>query len=134
MLQLATLPPHKVANFWQYYEAACSGAIPDVKLTKPADQYNDIGSRYSIEHLQYIGCNILYLPLELMATYACKQVAEGEQIAIYNMNAAKALPLMNATSIGNLAHTALHSPNAKMQQYAITLLQELTALYDATIE
>lgn len=133
MLQLSTLPPDQVAKFWHYYEAACSGQVPGVKLERPADQYNDIGSRYSIEHLQYIGVAILYLPIEIMATYACQQVVTGEAAHIYRGDSRLIFEKMNATSIGNIAHAALHSNCIETKEHANSLLRDFTKLFDAQV-
>lgn len=93
------------------------------KYSKPADNFDKYGTKFSISELQHIGLNLIFLPVEFMATYAdknCIDKANDENFIQSSFGKGQINKYMyselNTTSIGNLAYLYMHCPNEKIKQ------------------
>lgn len=77
----------------------------------PSIQFNEHGLRYSLDHLQSIGLQILSFPLFLMETYADIVTVNDPNLFVKELidfvDDIK-LDQLNTTSIGNLAYISVH--------------------------
>ena len=127
---------YRLADLRDTERLACEKAKKMVALPKPQKEFDSRWLRFSIEHLNKIGCAIIGFPLEEMAEYVdgiCKYMVDVKDESfvelIIQTVSDPAFDKWNATSCGNMAYIALYHPNEKVRKDTIGLLDKFYFWY-----
>ena len=124
----------------KYLEYYNSNIRTSELYTEPFAEYDKFGLRYPIEHLDLMGKNLVFLPLEFMADYVDiitkTHVDENSpQLTVnsFDFDVADLFDSINATAIGNAAYIAMHHTNPTLRQLAENKLNEIFVIQKAYI-
>ncbi len=101
---------NSVENFWYS------------KYSKPAENFDSFGLKFSHNELDHIGLNVIFLPIEYMATYVDK-ICFNDVSNVELVKRRMSCPIdknifnqLNTTSIGNLAYLYMHCPSEEIKE------------------
>ncbi len=107
---------------------------------EPFAEFNKFGLRYPTEHIELLGKNIVFLPLEFMADYVdliTKTYVDenSPQLTINSIDfdIVDSFDDIKATTIGNMAYIAMHHKDSALRQLAEQQLNEIFVIQKARV-
>jgi hypothetical protein len=101
----------------------------------PMPEYNELGVRFTAEHLEKLKCTLIFFPLENMAQYAHRDVREAfrkkdiseirQQLELIDWGNLPPFELFTPILIGNLAFITLWCEEENLREISKTLLNKI---------
>jgi hypothetical protein len=119
----------------EFYKSVLLTGIGGTKVVEPTKDFDEYGLRFTTEYLSYIGKNVIFFPLELMAEYVDiitkTAIDKNDKEFIFNQlidpdfNIEEQYENLNATAIGNLGYICLNCKDEKAKELTENILNEI---------
>lgn len=135
IVKLSALSESEKEKYFKYYNEVLLTGASGFKVLEPTKDFDENGLKFPINYLHQLGINNVFFPLEIMAEYADIVTTTSinkddkyfifDQIINYEFNIESVYPLLNATSIGNMAYVALNCKSQAARQICEDQLNQI---------